>query len=157
MLVPSTLFYYIRNSHGLDCFPKLSKHSIGVRRYQRSKTLEQKEAFRKKMSEVMSKIMPGVRKRYCANCTPAQKKAFAKRASKISRAYWDNTTLEERRINAIPAKIATAKYHADRKKASKVYASTSKTHKIGSIEENLPRINNYRGVITESQLEEMYA
>jgi len=151
MLIPETLFDCIKNSHGLECLAPLNVMSIGVRRYQRSRTPEQKKEFKKLMSKVMKKV----RKDYCANCSPSQKKAFAKRMSKGQKRYWDNITPEQREkhIKSISKGVKKAWANGDMNIGTKEEIVT-RIHKA-KFEKDIPRINTYRGVITMSEIESL--
>ena len=71
IIFPKMLFWYIKLERELEKFPFLNKYSISVKRRRRNETPEQKAAYSKKMSLIMSpimkKIMPEVRKRYIKN------------------------------------------------------------------------------------------
>lgn len=152
MLIADTLFDYIKNNHGLECFPVLRWHSIRVKRYHMSKTPAQKQAF----SELMSDVMKKVRRDYMDNITSAQKSAFAERMRKGQKKYWKNVSEDDRKIH-------TEKMSKGMKKAwceGRVRIGTRESvmvniMKIGSVEENIPRVNTYSGVITESDMESL--
>jgi len=152
MLIPETLFDCIRNSLGIKRFKALNKQSIGVKRYQRNKTQEQKDHFKK----VMSKAMKKSRKKYLANITPKQKAAFAERMKKGQKRYWENVSKEDKKHHietmSVGMKKAWAEGRVDLGTKEEIAA---RLHKIGKVERDLPRINTYSGVITESEMESL--
>ncbi len=160
-LIPETLFNCILNTHGLNCFVPLNIQSINGKRYQNSRTPEQKLAFKEKMSKVMSKIMPGIRKRYMETITPKQKKAFAEMMRKGAKRYWKNVSDEDRKIHCAKQSAGLSKVMKARWAREPINTIGTKedflarTHKIGKIEENLPRINTYSGVISMSEMESL--
>lgn len=141
ILIQDTLLICVLRSHGLDCFPRLNMHGINISRYHKNKTPHEKELFRKTMSIAMKKIMHNVRVKFCANRTPAQKKEWSERQIKRNKNYWKTMTVEERRIQCEKIKLGQGR-------------RIEKIRKI-KVEDNLPRINTYSGVITESQMESL--
>lgn len=152
ILVPETLFDCIKNSRGLTCFKPFNFHSIGAKRGWNKKTPEEMATFRKFMSTVMKKV----RRKYIDNITPKQKKAFAKRMSEGQKRYWKNVSEEDRKIHigimSNGMKKAWAEGRIDIGTTAEIRA---RVHKIGKVERDLPRINTYSGVITESEMESL--
>jgi len=160
ILIQKTLFDCILNDHGLGCFPVLNMKSINGKRYQESRTPEQKINFKKKMSCVMSKIMHRVRTDFCANRTKAQKKEFSRRTIKRNKEYWNTLTEEE--ATALKKKMSDRAGPAMVKRWALEPIDLGsgddvrrRLHRIGKVEDNLPRINTYSGVITESEMESL--
>lgn len=152
MLIPETLFDCIKNSRGLECFPVINMHGIRISRYHKNKTPEQKKAF----SKTMSKTMKKVRRKYMDNITPAQEKAFAERMRKGSKKYWKNVSEEDKKIHtSLMSKGMKKAWEEGRVDIGTPEQIRARVHKVGSIEENLPRINDYSGVISMSDLESL--
>ncbi len=140
MLIPETLLICIKNELGLECFPVLvkpvSKKHLGT------------------IQNILSKLSP-----------EARKEMYRKRGLKISQAL-QKKTLAERRAMTANATIASKRlYHdpetrpkrvATARRVVKKWTEDRRARKKALIkEEEVPRINDYAGVITSSQMEEL--
>lgn len=149
MLIPDTLFIFIANQRG-GMLP-INKASVGAKRRWKNKTPEEREAYRKKRSEIQKRVE--------ANLSDAKKKEKAEKFRKGMQRYWD--TVDEERKNSHIKKMSSgmkkAWDEADENFAPKIANKENilRINKAIVVESDLPRINDYSGVITESQMAEL--
>jgi hypothetical protein len=148
MLIPKMIFHCIRNEHGFVCFPAINHHAVKVRRTWRNKTPEERAAIsatrsecRKRdyqrypyLREARGKVCSKTIKKYWKNIDAETKRKHYERVSKSVKKAWDEG------IVYIPTLNALQKINAERKVI---------------IEKDLPRINDYCGVITSSELAQL--
>lgn len=155
MLILNEVFEMIINDRGINCIPSINKHSIIQKRIQRSKTPEQKLAFSKKMSEARKKVWNswGLRKRTQfakklsvyqkqrqANMSEDEKIKISKKLSDVMKKYWETDTEEKRNFHGSNCTRGLKKSWESR---------------IVYEREESPRINDYAGVLSMSDLEQL--
>ena len=150
ILIPETLFDCIKNSRGLDCFIPISKHSVGARRQQRSRTPEQKADFK----ILMSKVMKKVRKKYFESITPERKAELSELMGQGMSRYWANVSREDKKTHIETIRVGMQKACDEGRNGTRKEI-VERLHKADSIENDLPRINTYSGVITMSEMESL--
>ena len=155
IVIPSTLFDYIKNIYDISYFVSLNRRSIRVLRCNLRRTSEQSAEAKKKFSETMSKA----RKKYIKNSTPEQKKAFAERMRRGQKRYWATVSKKAKKKHLAAAAEASRKSILARwkNKCPGLYKKKDSRiiNKVEKIEKDIPRINTYSGVLTEEQLTEL--
>jgi hypothetical protein len=141
-LIQETLFDCLKHQFGIDCFSEIKWCRVIPKRMWALSTPEQNREHTRKMSEAQHNLPAKVKKKML--------RAIAKGREK----YYRELTDEQRE--------AIRKHKSDRYKAEWEKAKTDKNHffrrkAIKKIEliRDVPRINTYSGVITESQMEEI--
>lgn len=167
MLIADTLFLCIRNECGLDCLPVLKWRSISMKRYWKSRTPEQLAAFSKMRSEDRKRVMREQRIKRLSKYwhDPKRNANVSKAVSKRLKREWANMSEEEKKARIDNLQKGRRKFmeeHAhlppEEHPCLKHLTSTKKKKLKDHVEiiEDVPRINDYCGVITESQMEELY-
>ena len=173
MLIPNTLFFFIRNERNVSRFPLINVYSVKSKRYWNNLTPEQRV-------EISKKCSIGT-KRYFANRTPEQRVAYsamrsrvqketikanphlrkirAKSFREVTQKYWD--TVDEKKktehIKKMSAGMKNAWDSADENFGPKIpHERNRKIFLVKKIiKKDLPRINDYCGVLTSSQMAEL--
>lgn len=145
MLIPNTLFHYIMNQRGCKIYP-LNIRSIGCKRGWARKSLEKREAFRKMRSEVQKRVFEE---------QPHLRKIRAESFKKATQKYWDTIDEEKKaeHVQKMSKSMKKAWDEGDENFGPRV--AHRKNTKIYDIEKDIPRINDYSGIITESQWAEL--
>lgn len=151
MLVPDTLFFWIMQNRSISCFPAISLHSVRAKRAWNNKSPEEKAKF----SEIRSKVQKRVFRQ-----NPKLKKAFHKGTSESKLEFWENIDEDKKKahIAKMSAGMKKAWDESDENFGPRVANRENVKILKGNIEieRDLPRINDYCGVLTESQLAELH-
>ncbi len=151
MLVPDTLFFYICNNRGIRFLPAISLYSVRGKRWWKNKSKEEKTDFSKMRSEVQKNVF--------ANRSEKEKKEFFSATSKAKKEFWDNVDDEwkENHIDKMSSGMKKAWEEGDEDFGSRVAHEENIKALNGNLEiiDNLPRINDYAGVITASEMVEL--
>ena len=129
MLIPKTLFFCIQNERGLECIPLINMKSIGKKRWWNNLSEAKRKAHCRKRARSLKKYLKGL--------TPEEMQERVQSANETRRKQFQNP---ETRGSALKQPLANFKKINDRQ-----------------IIEEVPRINDYSGVITESQMAELNA
>lgn len=150
MLIPKTLLYCIMNERG--SIPVINMGSVRKKRAWRNKSPEEKAAFSKMRSETQKRVFQE---------QPHLRKIRAESFRKATQKYWDTVDEEKKaqHIKNMSKGMKKAWDEADENFGPKIAVQKNVKMFNGDVEviDNLPRINDYCGVITESQMRELYA
>lgn len=152
VLIPETLFDWIKNSRGISEFVFLEgfeRRSIwnaniaaGMRRYYETRSKEDQEARNKKHRETIRKM------------SQRKKKAWYRKVGKNTKRWWTEKTEAEKadiqRRKAAAHKITFAGFSEEKKKLRQQRIQESQWDSKREIVE-VDRINDYSGVITMSE------
>jgi len=142
MRISSTLFACIKNELGLITFPFINMYSIrGIRQWA-NYSLEKRSNICERMSK-------------SALSSPKNKKK-KKLMSRGMKKYWKNLSEKEKAANIATMSKGMKKAWDESDETFKPRLSSVSTfNKRINIERDVPRINTYSGVITESQMKEI--
>lgn len=146
MLIPDTLFFCILNEKGLTCFPKINRRSVGRRRYWKTVTPEEREAYSKMRSRVQKETVKN---------NPHLREIRRQSFKKVTQKYWDSISEEKKQehINKMSRGMKKKWDNANPENFAPLKALLENNIKKNIFEiEEVERINDYAGVITESQL-----
>lgn len=137
--------------NGLKCFPKINKRSINLKRYWKNRTPEQAKAFSEMRSRVQTKVE--------ANRSKASKKKQSDTLSKGMQKYWDSVDEERKKLHIQKMSKGMKEAWENSDENFKPLISLQEAHremhsKVKFID-NLPRINDYCGVITSSEMAQL--
>lgn len=142
MLIPDTLFDCIKHDIGVVSFIPINLYSVRAMRVWRRHTPEQRAAKCKKMSETRLK-------KY------ADDLSLRKKMSDGMKEYWKNLSAEKRELQI--KKLSDGMKKAWKEGGKTFGSSKGSFAKKIKIKHDVPRINTYSGVLTESQLDELNA
>jgi len=150
-LIPDLLFVFILNFREIPAFPRVNKKSVASKRYWNSRTAEQRAEFSQMRSEVQKKTY--------ANLPKSKKQKISQRFSIGMQAYWDSVTPEEKasHVKKMSAGMKKAWENADEDFGPKLANARNikKLNKGLIVEKNLPRVNDYCGVISASDMAQL--
>jgi len=140
MRISEMYLHCLKNELGIIVFPLINMRSVMVKRQWQNYSPEKKKKICERMSkkrlitlennsELIERMRKGMKK-YWNNISPENKKIHSKSMSNGMKKAWEN---------------------ADDTFGSKLNAFSKRC----LIEKDVPRINTYSGVITESQMEEI--
>jgi len=143
MLIPNMLFYCIMNEKGISCIPLINKRKVGQQRRWDNISPEKRKEF----SEMRSRIQKEVEK------DPRIKAIHAKTFKRVVQNYWDNVSEEQKteHCKKMSKGMKKAWNEADDSFGPKI-ANEKNVQIFKKLEEIAPRINDYCGVITSSEL-----
>lgn len=147
MLVRDSVFDWILYNKGINCFSAINIRSVKAKRAWQRKPQHEKDAFSAMMSEKTKKSFSKNSKR--------RRKKLADTFRRNTQSYWDNISEEDKRIHVDKMKkgMKDAWDNADDDFPSK--KTTDFKHINGNIEIQEivePKINDYAGVITTSEM-----
>jgi len=153
MLIPEMLIICIKNERGIEC-KKLDKRVLAIKHYYATATPEQRAEHKRKQSEN--------KKKYWASLTKKEIEIQRKKNSKgVKKAY---SKFSKKKLLELlkPAHIALRKIYDDpikKQEHIKKYFNMSGIKKYvkgkSLIEKDIPRINDYSGVLSMSDLGDM--
>jgi len=151
MLIPNMLFECIINEREMKC-KRINIGHLNFARFNKNKTEEQIEAGRIKRSARL--------KKYWANMGKAKKEALCKKRAKSLKKYLAGLSEEEMKARVKPANIKLTENWRNPKTRPKKVEQNRKyfkmIHTAPSIEvDEVPRINDYSGVISMKDLESL--
>lgn len=142
MLIPDTLIHCIKCHLGVITLEPINRYRVsGIRSWSRA-TPEARAEHCRKMSE-----------RRLNMSVASKKKAYAAMRKGMKR-YWKNISEEKRKAH-IKAMSDSMKGVWEESRNDANHALNNKKEKDIKIIHDVPRINTYSGVITESQMQEI--
>lgn len=148
MLIPDTLFFYIMQNRGICSFAPVNLHSIRMKRFWKSKTSEEKAEF----SAMRSKVQKKTYKKLPAY----KKKKISKRFSVGMQKYWDNVSDDQKadHVSKMSSGMKKAWDESDDEFGPKIAnrKNIAMLNDDVDVIHDVPRINDYAGVITASDM-----
>lgn len=146
MLIPKMLITCIENERGMECVA-IHKCTFHLEHYRMYQTEEQKALIRKKQSDS--------KKAFWANTSKVKLKEMCKKRAESLKKYLNGLSKEELSARTAKASAKLLSLHKDSVEGPRLKAIDRKqAEKINNVvTEELPRINNYSGVISLKDLE----
>ena len=175
MLIPDCLFYFILQNHGYPSFKPINLHSVRIKRYWKRLSDEEMEKWRAERSADARRYWDNLseeeREEFRAMRSRVQKETFkkhphlrkirAKSFKKATQKYWDTVSEKKKseHIAKMSAGMKKAWDESDDNFGPKVANRKNVVRLNGNIkiEKDVPRINDYAGVVTFSEMEELNA